>query len=1220
MSDIDYSILAMDAYGRTDVGGGTAIVPVGAIFVANRIESSFSAVNYSYQGETVIAFRGTDDVGDFVSGWSAALGWTASFSSQIESAFSYYHEISATGSVVLTGHSLGGILAGIVNAFTDTTAVILDGAEIGSTVDFIYSKMLGAFETYNPMTPYAEYVQRVLEGEHWLEVVYGAAAEFMTEADVQAPVSNYRAYHVAGESISRFGLGVSDSEVLSPPDGSAFPNEGAPGEPEHNTALATILLKMHEFREDQSLPIPHGWEVSGKLFISALYDADVAVSAGITDQHAKFGGGNSADYLRHAIAYSASENGGPGGTVALDTLFDDADNLGQALRVPDVETSPGISRPAGVQRAAMLAELATIFAGAHALKATTGGALDGVLDYTPQVDDSGELSADISKATWEALGEDTHTAARETALKYLVEKALGEEDTSVTELVTSLSESGLIEKIKFLVSSESYEGTLFEDAKSVFVGTGLGDTITGSEGSDVVFGGDAQNGAGGTFDGGAGDDIVVGTSKDDTFTANAGSDYLSGGAGADTFTIGEGNGSVAVGGLGADVFNVSWQSICSGGDGDDIFNIAGPVVVWGGLGADQFIIETQWPIKIYFIDIQGLTDVNIANLDTNKLFSYFSANMGSSFGQDGVVIVNAELDDRLILNGKEAGSADYGLIEQFGEGPGVDYGYEAIYGAESDGLYYLPENGGSQNNVATLEIYDGYEVISTDVGGEVFRHTDLYYRPAEWTIFGFRQGLAGVSVSGDGPARIQQHDGVEVQHYTPDTWDTTAIYSVGVADITKTVYNRIDGTESDDTLTGTEDDDKVSALGGDDAVIAAHGGGDDYYDGGTGNDTIKFLSSTLGVFASLYDQVASGVEIGSDIVVAFENVVGGSGDDTIEGDSEINILNGVAGNDVLSAGAGDDILIGGTGADVLIGRDGNDTYVYERGDGHDVIIEGTMEGSADVLSISGVNGFTQTVVSASGKDLLIEIDPSTSAAGDGGSILIEDYLDMAGDYGVETIIDGDNNVWTKQDIFQFLYGNSSGGLDIWGTSENEVFVGTAQVDSFHGEDGDDHLIGNAGADSLIGGGGDDIIEGGTGDDWLVGDAGSDLIEGGGGADHLSGGLGDDMLLGGADDDTLLGEDGNDVIEGGSGDDWLVGGAGADTFVFRAGFGEDGMGDFEVGVDTLELHDQVALDFAGLMADAEEWGGNAWLHLENGDLIIMHGVALTDLSASDFRFM
>ena len=43
------------------------------------------------------------------------------------------------------------------------------------------------------------------------------------------------------------------------------------------------------------------------------------------------------------------------------------------------------------------------------------------------------------------------------------------------------------------------------------------------------------------------------------------------------------------------------------------------------------------------------------------------------------------------------------------------------------------------------------------------------------------------------------------------------------------------------------------------------------------------------------------------------------------------------GNDKLYGQSGDDVLVGGTGDDYLEGSYGSDTYVYNKGDGHDVI-------------------------------------------------------------------------------------------------------------------------------------------------------------------------------------------------------------------------------------------------------------------------------------------
>jgi hypothetical protein len=62
-------------------------------------------------------------------------------------------------------------------------------------------------------------------------------------------------------------------------------------------------------------------------------------------------------------------------------------------------------------------------------------------------------------------------------------------------------------------------------------------------------------------------------------------------------------------------------------------------------------------------------------------------------------------------------------------------------------------------------------------------------------------------------------------------------------------------------------------------VIAALDADDDFYDGGTGCDTLDYSATTQGVTVDLACGTASGVEIGEDTISGFETVVGGSGDD-----------------------------------------------------------------------------------------------------------------------------------------------------------------------------------------------------------------------------------------------------------------------------------------------------------------------------------------------------
>ena len=73
---------------------------------------------------------------------------------------------------------------------------------------------------------------------------------------------------------------------------------------------------------------------------------------------------------------------------------------------------------------------------------------------------------------------------------------------------------------------------------------------------------------------------------------------------------------------------------------------------------------------------------------------------------------------------------------------------------------------------------------------------------------------------------------------------------------------------------------------------------------------------------------------------------------------------------------------------------------------------------------------------------------------------------------------------------------------------------------------------------------------------LVGTSGNECLDGNSGNDSLYGGGGDDILVGAGGNDTISGGDGNDTLTGGAGNDTLAGGVGNDTFLFQAGDGAD----------------------------------------------------------------
>ena len=92
----------------------------------------FFAQAYTWNGQTVISYRGTDSGADFTRGWSASLGVAGTFT-QGDEALAFYRTVTgldywqgAATNTILTGHSLGGGLAGFVGSLSGTATYSFD--------------------------------------------------------------------------------------------------------------------------------------------------------------------------------------------------------------------------------------------------------------------------------------------------------------------------------------------------------------------------------------------------------------------------------------------------------------------------------------------------------------------------------------------------------------------------------------------------------------------------------------------------------------------------------------------------------------------------------------------------------------------------------------------------------------------------------------------------------------------------------------------------------------------------------------------------------------------------------------------------------------------------------------------------------------------------------------------------------------------------------------
>ena len=289
--------------------------------------------------------------------------------------------------------------------------------------------------------------------------------------------------------------------------------------------------------------------------------------------------------------------------------------------------------------------------------------------------------------------------------------------------------------------------------------------------------------------------------------------------------------------------------------------------------------------------------------------------------------------------------------------------------------------------------------------------------------------------------------------------------------------------------------------------------------------------------------------------------MGGTGNDSIAGDANVNSLTGAAGNDILfgSVGGAGDTLDGGTGATSI------DTADYSSLTATQSITvslaTGNTVGNGDFkVSVAGGTGI-QT-------DTLLSIENITGGAGN-------DVI--GGDASANVIQGGDGN-----DILKFSKGNSTGTTAIGDTLNGGVGIDTADYTNAAGINvtlsggaglvevyvggplvggqpvkqydqliGIENIIGSDSKDNITGDAAANYIYGAASSDNLSGGDGNDTLDGGAGNDSLQGGNNDDSLIGGSGNDTLLGGEGNDILIGGAGSDSLVGGNGIDTADYSA---------------------------------------------------------------------
>jgi Ca2+-binding RTX toxin-like protein len=418
--------------------------------------------------------------------------------------------------------------------------------------------------------------------------------------------------------------------------------------------------------------------------------------------------------------------------------------------------------------------------------------------------------------------------------------------------------------------------------------------------------------------------------------------------------------------------------------------------------------------------------------------------------------------------------------------------------------------------------------------------------------------------------------------------------------------DNLDGGGGGDVLRGEDGDDTLS--GGDGNDLLDGGAGADQLEGGLGNDIYTVDSS---------DTVTEAANAGTDevqtalaaytLAADVEKLTGTSATgQTLTGNGLANLITGNAGNDVIAGGSGADRLIGGLGNDVYT-MDTSDTVIEAANAGTDEIrtVLAAYTLGANVENLTGTSSAGQSLT---GNDLANRLAGGTGADQFAGGLGNDVYLVGAGDIVTEAANAGTDEVQTALAAYTLdanverLTGISAAGQTLTGNGLSNLVTGGV---------GNDVIAGGSGADMLAGGLGNDVYTMDTSDTIVeAANAGIDEVRtaiaaytlganvenltgtssagqsltGNGLANRLTGGGGNDVLDGGAGNDTLAGGNGADLLVGGTGADSLKGGAGADVFRYDAAADStaaapDLIGDFQVGVDKIDLHPIDANTFA-----------------------------------------
>ena len=615
----------------------------------------------------------------------------------------------------------------------------------------------------------------------------------------------------------------------------------------------------------------------------------------------------------------------------------------------------------------------------------------------------------------------------------------------------------------------------------------------------------------------------------------------------------------AIGGTGADtLFGNSLDNTLTGGAGNDrLIGGAGNDLLLGGADNDTYIF-----VPATVAEADQVTENPNEGIDTLS-FAFLNTDVVVDLGLTSTQTVH--LNRSVTLNSAA-------VIENIFGGTGADtlvgnsLGNTLIGGAGNDRLAGGPGNdlllGGANN--------DTYVFVPAS-GPEADRVTENSNEGTDTLSFALLTTDVLLNLGSSFPQSVHTDRTLKL--------NSSAVFE-----------NVIGGTGAD-TLFGNSLDNTLTGGAGNDRLIG--GGGNDLLFGEADNDTYIFVPTAVAEADQVTENPNEGIDtlsfafLTSDVVVdlgltstqtvhlnrsvtlnsaaVIENIFGGTGADTLLGNSL---------NNTLAGGAGDDRLVGGPGNDLLLGGANNDSYVFVPASGPEAdrvtekINEGTDTLSFALLSTNVLLNLGSSFVQSVHRDRTLKLNSAVVfenlIGGTGADTLFGNSLDntltggagndkLLGAAGHDLLIGGvDNDTYmfvptstaeadqvTENanegfDTLNFAYLTTDVVVDLGLTSIQTVNLNrTLELNSLSTFE---NAVGGTGSDTLLGNAVANRLTGGEGDNILVGMEAGDILEAGSGRDLLIGGKGLDILIAGDGDDILIGGDGGDGDDSDDSDD------------------------------------------------------------------------------------